>query len=169
VARQALLAAIGEQFAAGTVSPALRGAAAASDPMLYDGDGAGHRKGKVHLAPGFGFLPGITVDTHFVARGRIPRLAQALAAGSANRGIGLAEDTAIMVSPSGNFEVLGSGVVTVLESDRSLSDYGDLPDEGLVTVDGLRLGFLAPGSVFNLRSWRISQLPQSRRPRSPST
>ncbi len=139
-----------------TVAGTSAGAAAASDHMIFDGDGAGLNKGSVRTAPGFGFLEGITVDTHFIARGRIHRLAQYLSRGENRRGLGLSEDTAVLVTPGGCCEVIGARPVTVLEAaERSTTNYDEVVEDELLTVDGLRLGFLAPGTQFNLRSWRV--------------
>ena len=139
-----------------TVAGTSAGAAAASDQMIFDGDGSGLKKGSVRTARGFGFLEGITVDTHFIARGRIHRLAQLLSRGENSRGLGLAEDTAVLIAPGGLCEVIGASPVTVLEAaDRATTNYDEVVDDELLTVDGLRLGFLAPGTRFNLRSWRV--------------
>jgi cyanophycinase len=139
-----------------TVAGTSAGAAAASDHMIYDGDGSGLNKGSVRTAPGFGFLEGITVDTHFIARGRIHRLAQYLSRGENKRGLGLSEDTAVLVAPGGRCEVLGASPVTVLEAaERATTNYDEVVEDELLTVDGLRLGFLAPGTQFDLRSWRV--------------
>jgi hypothetical protein len=52
-------------------------------------------------------------------------------------------------------------VVTVLEtSERHTSNFHAIDEDDLLTIDGIRLGFLAPGTLFNLRSWRVSHLPQ---------
>jgi cyanophycinase-like exopeptidase len=101
------------------------------------------------------------VDTHFMERGRIARLAQAIGAGLAPVGLGLAEDTAVLVRPDGTLEVLGSGVVAVLRRGReSSSDHAERPDGSLVTVEGLRLSFFAPGRSFRLE-------PSGRAPGAP--
>jgi cyanophycinase len=118
-------------------------------------------KGAVRHAPGFGFLEGITVDTHFVARGRISRLTQFLCTDHTRRGLGLGEDTAVLIQPGGLCEVIGTGVVAVLETgDSHHSNYDRIAEDELVTGEGFRLGFLAAGTVFNLRSWRIARFPE---------
>ncbi len=132
------------------------GAAAASDPMIYDGQDRGLLKGRVRSAPGFGFLKGITVDTHFTVRNRIPRLAQFLVSGLSRRGIGLSENTALFVTPKGIAEVAGSGSVTLLSSDaRTFSNYDAVDWDAPISAQGLKLGYLSPGILFNLNRWSV--------------
>ncbi len=132
------------------------GAAAASDPMIYDGQDRGLLKGRVRSAPGFGFLKGITVDTHFTVRNRIPRLVQFLVSGHSRRGIGLSENTALFVDPRGVAEVAGSGSVTLLSSDtRTCSNYDAVDWDAPISAQGLKLGFLSPGILFNLNRWSV--------------
>lgn len=140
-----------------TIAGTSAGAAAASDPMIYDGDRYGFQKGTVNSSEGFGFLEGITVDTHFVKRGRIARLIQFLARKPRQQyAIGLAEDTAIIVDPKKTAEVVGSGVVMVLSGETlNYSNYHEIEDNERITVDGLRLGVLASGAKFDLNSWRL--------------
>lgn len=65
------------------------------------------------LGQGLGFLPGYVVDQHFSQRGRLPRLLRAVACG-AGRGIGIDEDSAIVVDlATARAKVLGKGGVTV--------------------------------------------------------
>lgn len=134
------------------------GAAAASDPMLFDGQDRGLHKGKVRHGPGFGLIEGVTVDTHFFVRNRIPRLAQFLARGLSRRGIGLAENTALFVSPDGTAEVAGAGPVAVLSRNgKVFSDYERAARNEPISVHGLKLGFLSAGIRFNLRRWAVVQ------------
>lgn len=127
------------------------GAAAAGSVTIYSGERVGLVKGAVAHGPAFGFLPEAIVDTHFVERGRILRLAQALGAGLSRAGLGVAEDTAVLALPDGTMEVLGSGPVAVLRAGgHFVSDHDDRPPGSLVSVEGLRLSLFAPGRRFRL-------------------
>lgn len=133
------------------------GAAAAGEWTIYHGDGHGTEKGACGWRRGFGLLPGMVVDTHFMERGRIYRLAQFLASGNCRRGIGVPEDTAILVGADGVMEAAGSGVVTVMDAGHLASNNFDQVDRGKqVTIDGIGVGFLAPGSRFDLRKWAVA-------------
>ncbi len=150
---------IKERFFAGTLSVAgtSAGAAAASNPMTFDGDyEEGFRKGRVCCMQGFGFVDNITIDTHFVPRGRISRLSQFLLTGKSTRGIGLDEDTGIIIYPDEKFEVIGTGIVTIINSDKiTCSDYEHIEEGDLFCVNNLRIGFLAPGATFSIKKWSI--------------
>jgi cyanophycinase len=132
------------------------GAAAAGSPMIYDGNRRGFNKNAVHQELGFGLLYNVMVDTHFTKRRRLSRLAQAVASGICPFGIGLDEDSGIMVRGDGTFTVVGSSMVTVLDG-RSMqyTNYAIVPDDSLITIAGLRVGFLAPGTSFNMATWSV--------------
>lgn len=139
-----------------TIAGTSAGAAAASNPMLYDGDYKGFRKGSINSGQGFGLIEGITIDTHFLNRERIPRLTQYLLSGYSSRGIGLDEDTGIVVYPDNKFRVIGSGTVTLINTDRvTYSNYDHLEKDKLYSVNNLRMGFLASGAMFNLKKWSV--------------
>lgn len=132
------------------------GATAAGDPMIFDGQRRPLVKGKVHCAPGFGFLPGITVDTHFVERRRFARLAQFLAAGNNRWGIGLSEDTALIIGTDGIGEVAGKGPVVLMSAmGQSWSDFEDVEDGERVSLTGLSLGLLSDGKRLDLKRWSV--------------
>lgn len=134
------------------------GAAAAGDFMIYDGDGNGFNKSSIKHSSGFGFIKGITIDTHFMARRRISRLSQFLASGKSHKGIGISEDTAIVVFPDQTFEVIGRDVVTVMNSKELwYSNYDRIDTDEHVTVDGVNVGFLSHGTRFDLKRWRVDE------------
>jgi len=139
-----------------TIAGTSAGAAAASDPMIYDGDDHGLTKGSIQHSKGFGFINNITIDTHFIVRGRLLRLSQFLITGLSQKGIGLGEDTAVIIYPTGKFEVLGSGVVTVVDAtDISYTNYEKIDVNNLLSINGLNLGFLNEGCVFDLNTWKV--------------
>lgn len=74
------------------------GAAAMSHTMISGGaEEKAYLKGEVQLSTGFGFIKNVIIDTHFDTRGRFGRLAQAITAQPGELGIGLDEDTGIIV------------------------------------------------------------------------
>jgi cyanophycinase len=152
-----LFARIKRRFLQGaTLAGTSAGAAVMSNPLIYDGDEEGLKKGTIRYDDGFGFLSNITVDTHFLARERIPRLTQFLLTGLSHRGIGVDEDTAAIISPEKEMEVFGSGAVTVINTKRvSYSNYDKIRDYDRIVTNGVNLGFLQPGTRFNLQYWKI--------------
>jgi len=132
------------------------GAAAASTIMLYDGDYEGFNKGSINYSKGFDLLPDITIDTHFITRNRISRLSQFLMTGQTKRGIGLAEDTGIAIARNLQFQVIGTGMVTLLNSKYlSYSNYDKIRAEEYFSANNLRLGFLAPQTNFSIKRWVV--------------
>ncbi|PRY03387.1 cyanophycinase [Pontibacter ummariensis] len=92
------------------------GAAALSTPMIYKGKTqGGFIKGDVRVTTGLEFLKNIAIDTHFISRGRIVRMAQAIATNPGCIGIGLESDTAMLVTEGRVAEVVGSGLITVVD------------------------------------------------------
>jgi cyanophycinase len=140
-----------------TIAGTSAGAAAASNPMIYDGDDEAFMKGAVQHTEGFGFLKTITMDTHFLQRGRIPRLAQFLAQRGSEYAIGLDEDTGIIVSPHDyTCTVFGSAMVTFMQNKgMAWTDYDNVRNGALYSVDGLGISFCASGAKFDLAEWRV--------------
>lgn len=98
------------------------GAASASKSMIYQG--TSHEallKGEIKITSGLGLIDHVVVDTHFVQRGRIGRLFQAVVSNPKTLGIGLGEDTGLLITDGNVMEALGSGLV-ILVDGRNISD-----------------------------------------------
>lgn len=138
------------------------GASAIGDPIFYDGTRKGFQKGSIKISEGFGFLEDVAVDTHFSARKRLARLCQFLLSGRCTKGIGLDEDTAILVHPNRQFRVFGSGMVAVVDSSGvSGSNYGTIDKGEKIRFNDMRVGYLPPGSRFSIKQWAILDHPSS--------
>jgi cyanophycinase len=92
------------------------GAMAMSNTMIYEGNATtAHLKGEVKISTGLGFMHDVIIDSHFDKRGRFPRLAQAVAANPGAIGIGLSEDTGIIVVNGCEITAIGSGAVYIFD------------------------------------------------------
>lgn len=132
------------------------GASAIGNPLFYDGDRKGFLKGSIKSSEGFGLIGDVAVDTHFSARNRLARLCQFLLSGHCTKGIGLDEDTAIMVYPDLHFRVIGSGMVAVVDSSEVTgSNYNDIEAGQKIRFNRMRVGYLPPGSRFSIKKWSI--------------
>ncbi|MES2811475.1 MAG: cyanophycinase [Bacteroidota bacterium] len=92
------------------------GAAAASNSMIYQGSSSeALLKGEVKITSGLGLIDGVVIDTHFVQRGRIGRLFQAVVGNPKVLGIGLGEDTGLLITNGKKMEAIGSGLVILVD------------------------------------------------------
>ena len=98
------------------------GAAAASNNMIYQGSSSeALLKGEVKITSGLSLIQDVIIDTHFVQRGRIGRLFQAVVGNPRTLGIGLGEDTGLLITGEGKMEAIGSGLV-ILVDGRQIRD-----------------------------------------------
>jgi cyanophycinase len=88
----------------------------------------------------------VLIDMHFAERGRLPRLLSGIALDVQYLGVGIDEDTAIVVG-GGRFEVIGRGVVTVVDADRATVAYASNDPMALFDV---RLHLLPAGCWFDM-------------------
>lgn len=92
------------------------GAAAASNNMIYQGSSTeALLKGEVKITSGLSFIDNVVIDTHFVKRGRIGRLFQAVVSNPRLLGIGLGEDTGLLITNNNKMEAIGSGLVILVD------------------------------------------------------
>jgi cyanophycinase len=141
--------------AGGTIAGTSAGASVVCETMMVRGSGdASHRiGGQLHMAPGFGFIQGVIIDQHFSERGRIGRLMGAVAQNPRILGIGIDEDTAIVISQDARFKVIGAGAVTVLDaSDMTYSNLADEQTDRTLSAYNVRLHLLSQGDDFDIAS-----------------
>lgn len=139
-----------------TIAGTSAGAAAMSETMVIGG-AADESPGvsALRMAPGLGLLPGVVVDSHFAERGRFGRLLGAVAQNPANLGLGLDENTAVIVEQGRGFCVLGSGAAYVLDgSSITYSGLSEAHAEGVLTIHGVTLHVLGKGERFDLEQRR---------------
>jgi cyanophycinase len=127
------------------------GAAMMSNSMFIRGSSETNpRFGSVDLGPGMDFIKGVLIDTHFSQRGRIGRLMTAVAHYPQDMGLGIDENTALLVEED-KFKVIGEGAVTVV--DGSAMSFSNLPyvreGESLAMFD-IKVHVLPAGYGFSL-------------------
>ncbi|MES2745255.1 MAG: cyanophycinase, partial [Bdellovibrionota bacterium] len=131
------------------------GASMMSSIMIINGPAETTAKvGMTNLGAGMEFLPGVIIDQHFAQRGRINRLLAAIAQYPHHLGIGIDENTALIVEGH-CFRTIGEGSVTILDAGdfgqgMSLREGGT---ENLAICD-IRLHLLSSGHSFDLRQRR---------------
>jgi cyanophycinase len=139
-----------------TIAGTSAGAAAMPETMLIAGaSDKSNRISALEMAPGLAFLSGVVIDSHFAERGRMGRLLGAVAQNPRNIGLGIDEDTAIVVTGGGRFEVIGSGAVYAVDGmDISYSSLSEKKPEGILSIYDVKLHVLGQGDHFDLNERR---------------
>jgi cyanophycinase len=127
------------------------GAMAMSNTMIYEGNATtAHLKGEVKIATGLGFMHDVIIDSHFEKRGRFPRLAQAVAANPGAIGIGLSEDTGILVKNGCEITAIGSGAVYIFDGKNiGYNNIGDLSIGKPIAFSNLVVHIMSDGIRYN--------------------
>jgi len=129
------------------------GAMAMSQTMIYEGNATrAHLKGEVKMTTGLGFIGSIIIDSHFEKRGRFGRLAQAVATNPSAIGIGLGEDTGMLITEGNKMEAIGSGLVIIIDGHEiGHSNIADIPDGNPISIENLKVHFCEKGNGYWLR------------------
>jgi len=139
------------------------GAMAMSNTMIYQGKSdLAHLKGEVKLTTGLAFVSNVIIDSHFDKRGRFNRLAQAVASNPQCAGIGLGEDTGVIITDGNHIEVVGSGAVVIVDGkDIRHSNITDVNIGEPISVENIRVNILVRGNAFLLKERKfIAEVPQ---------
>ncbi len=129
------------------------GASVMSSTMIVEGPGEEQpRPLASRLAPGFGLVPDVVIDQHFAQRGRLGRLLAAIAQNPYVLGIGIDENTAMLVHGQ-EFSVIGAGTVTILDGRHvTISNTSEASPADALALADVRLHVLPTGYRFDLRS-----------------
>lgn len=137
------------------------GAMCMSQEMITGGnDIDSFRKGTVAMGSGMGFIPELIIDSHFIRRGRFGRLTESVAKFPHLVGVGLAEDTGLIIQSKKEFQVIGSGMAIIIDARHATHNYQRILHEGTpMTVVDLRTHILSNGDRFEIKTRRIKVLP----------
>lgn len=128
------------------------GASVMSDTMIVGGGEGSPKKNSLTMAPGLGLIRSVVVDQHFAQRGRIGRLITAISHNPYVLGVGIDEDTAILVEPDGCFSVVGSQTVTVVDGSSSMAtNVSEISPEQSLVLTPVMMHILSQGYGFDLR------------------
>lgn len=133
------------------------GASIMSDFMISMGDeGLTPRQRRSQLSAGLGLLPGVVVDQHFDQRTRYGRLLSVVAPSPNLLGIGIDENTAIVVTDRREFTVRGSGAVFVVDCRTARTDAPEAKAGAPMLISGATLHTLPAGATFSLAERRLT-------------
>jgi cyanophycinase len=136
------------------------GASAMSGHMLAQGRTDLHPvKGSVSLGAGLGFVHRVVIDQHFSERQRLSRLLTLVAQNPYLQGIGIDEDTALVIERGVGIEVLGEGAVTIVDGRHMLTNLADIADRDTPELIDVRLHLLPSGSRFRLPQGGADETP----------
>lgn len=137
------------------------GAMMMSEEMIAGGSATeALQKGNVLMKKGMGFVPSFIIDSHFVKRGRFGRLAEALATFPHLMGVGLSDDTGVIIKNGSEFRVIGSGMVILFDaSNMTHNNHKILREGSAMSLANLTTHILANGDRFNFENRKIEVLP----------
>jgi cyanophycinase len=134
-----------------TIGGTSAGASAMSGHMLATGRvEILPEKGSVSLGAGLGFLHRVIIDQHFSERQRLSRLLSVVAQNPYLQGIGIDEDTALVVNIGRGIEVLGQGAVTIVDGRNMITNVAFIKDRDTPELIDVRLHLLPAGSSSQL-------------------
>lgn len=129
------------------------GAMAMSNTMIYHGNSTtAHLKGEVKITTGLAFIQNVIIDSHFEKRGRFGRLAQAVGCNPSCIGIGLGEDTGLIITEGNHFEAIGSGCVILVDGHKIRhSNIADIPEGSPISLENLIVHVMVDGDSYDLK------------------
>jgi len=130
------------------------GAMALSNIMISGGSATkAHLKGRVKISIGFNFLDNVIIDTHFNARGRFNRLAQVVATQPDMLGIGLEDDTGIIIRQGYDSQIIGYGTVTILDGKHITDTNVTVVNDGHpISLKNMIVHLLCKNESFNIKT-----------------
>jgi cyanophycinase len=133
------------------------GAHSASKSMIYQGSSQeALLKGEIKITSGLGLIDHVVIDTHFVKRGRIGRLLQAVVSNPKALGIGLGEDTGLLINDGSEMEALGTGLV-ILVDGRKITDT-NITDVSLgepISIKNMIVHVMSKGDTYSLNDHEL--------------
>ncbi|NDK56350.1 cyanophycinase [Pontibacter fetidus] len=113
-----------------------------SDSLLRD---------SVKISHGLGFIEGVIIDSHFVIRGRFGRLIEAVAMHPKTIGIGLGEDTGVLITEGDLIETIGSNLVVIIDGhDVGYTNVHHVAPGRPISIEGLQMHVLAKGNIYDI-------------------
>ncbi|MDA9774724.1 cyanophycinase [Algibacter sp.] len=117
-------------------------------------------KGAVAMYTGLGLIPELIIDTHFIRRGRFGRQSEAVAKFPKLIGIGLAEDTGMIIKNGNDCTVIGSGMAIVFDGSKLTHNNEKLLEEGTpMTIANMTVHVLSNSDQYNIKNRKVTVLP----------
>jgi cyanophycinase len=136
------------------------GAMAMANEMIAGGSASeAFIKGAVTMYKGLNLIPELIIDTHFIRRGRFGRQSEAVAKHPHLIGIGLAEDTGMIIKNGSDCTVIGSGMVIVFDGSKLTHNNEKILEEGTpMTMANLNIHVLSNSDMYSIKNRKVSVL-----------
>lgn len=117
-------------------------------------------KGAVLMGEGLGLASKLILDTHFIQRGRFGRISEAIAMFPDKIGIGLAEDTGLVIKNGNEMKVIGSGMVIIFDGNELMHNNQRILKNGTpMTITNMKVHVLANSDTYILDKRKVEVLP----------
>lgn len=131
------------------------GAAVMSRQMIAQGQAPIiTQKDVVSFDIGLGLVSMAIIDQHFSQRRRLTRLLSALAQRPDLLGVGIDENTGLVISVNESIEVIGDGSVTILDGREMISNYDEIESQEMLELLSVKMHLLPSGSIYYANTYR---------------
>lgn len=129
------------------------GASAMSKTMIYGGESSeALRKGALNIAAGIGLIDSVFIDTHFVERGRFTRLMQMVSMNPDYTGIGLGEDSGVVIEDGHILKAIGNGLIVIMDGQHlKYTNVTDIENDEMIAIENLIIHTIVSGHGYDLR------------------
>ncbi len=129
------------------------GASAMSETMIYGGTASeALLKGIVHMTVGIGLIGRVIIDSHFIKRGRFSRLMQIISSHPGKIGLGLGEDTGVVIEKGRYIKAIGSGLVVIFDGQNlRYTNITDIPDGEAIAIENVHVHTIVKGYGYDLK------------------
>jgi cyanophycinase len=134
------------------------GAAVMSRQMIAQGQAPIiTQKDVVSFDIGLGLVSMAIIDQHFSQRRRLTRLLSALAQRPDLLGVGIDENTGLVITINESIEVIGAGAVTILDGREMISNYDEIEAQEKLELLGVKMHLLPSGSSYYVNANRTEE------------
>ena len=128
------------------------GASALAETMIYEGESSeALRKGTVQMSTGIGLVRKVIIDSHFIIRGRFSRLMTTVTSNPGTIGLGLGEDTGVIIRDGHLLEAIGNGLIVIFDGRHiAQSNITDIEIGQAIAVQNVIVHTLVKGYGYDL-------------------
>jgi cyanophycinase len=144
-----------ERYRAGgcVIAGTSAGAAVIPETMIFQNNRFRvFRKGGIEMTKGLGLIHDTLFDTHFIQRSRVSRLMHAIASNPALLGLGIEENTGLLIEDETKAKVIGTGTVIVVDGSAiEINHIGYVENKKSFALTNVLYSVLTPGVIYDLK------------------